>query len=254
MKISIGINGYKSYDKLEKREQLCIDSLLKFKSKRENVELYNICYEHENINYNGFKTIFMPFKNNKLPFVCDILDTLSKTECDIFLFMNNDIVVSNKLYNIFDEHETYAISRMHLHSLESLDEELKMQAYSVHGFDAFAFKKTWWNKNSNKFLNYYIGKPYWDTHYMVICMLNSNCKVVNKLPPVIFHAEHHSTACTTIDKESLFNENEAKKHPEMQYWWNYVFTILNKRQTYNNILWYLPFDNEEDLEKRYFKK
>ena len=45
MKIAIGINGFKKYEDLEKRERFCIESLLKIKSKNPNIELYKICFQ-----------------------------------------------------------------------------------------------------------------------------------------------------------------------------------------------------------------
>ena len=37
-------------------------------------------------------------------------------------------------------------------------------------------------------------------------------------------------------------------------WFSYVQNVLLKRQSYNNILWYTPFENEQILEQHYFKK
>lgn len=253
MNIAIGINGFKKEEDLLPRELLCLESLRKIKT--DNIKLYNICYEEENIIYKDFTTLFTPnISNNKLTYVNQNINTLAQVDADIILFLNNDIIVSNKLLDIFDDSDTYPISRVHLHSLDSLDEELNMQAYSVQGFDAFAFKKDWWLENNNLFPNYFIGKPYWDTHFFVICMLNSKCKVINKLPPVIFHIEHESVACTSQDFEQAHNENIAIRHKEMGLWWKYVYDVLLKRESYNDILWYLPFENEEELERHYFTR
>ena len=57
MKISIGINGYKPYNDLEKRERFCIESLLKIKNKNNNISLYNVCFSNENIQYDNFTTL-----------------------------------------------------------------------------------------------------------------------------------------------------------------------------------------------------
>jgi hypothetical protein len=37
-------------------------------------------------------------------------------------------------------------------------------------------------------------------------------------------------------------------------WFNYVQNILLKRQTVNDCKWYLPFENEKEIEKRHFKQ
>jgi type IV secretory pathway VirB9-like protein len=39
-----------------------------------------------------------------------------------------------------------------------------------------------------------------------------------------------------------------------QKWFSYVQNVLLKRSTQNNILWYVPFANETELEKQYFSK
>ena len=122
MKIAIGINGFKKYEDLKKRECFCIESLLKIKSKNPNIELYNVCFQEENISYDGFTTlnklivksnelIREYFKheglqkeyqlrkdeidNNKkeLPSIKEIFDILADTDCDYFLFLNNDIIL-----------------------------------------------------------------------------------------------------------------------------------------------------------------
>ena len=81
-----------------------------------------------------------------------------------------------------DNIESYPTSRVHLHSLDSLDEDLKLQSYSVHGFDLFAFKRNWWLNNNHLFPDMYLGKPYWDTVYFIKSVLNSNFKILNKQP------------------------------------------------------------------------
>tara|TARA_R110000822_G_scaffold1158_2_gene5186 strand:+ start:3209 stop:3979 length:771 start_codon:yes stop_codon:yes gene_type:complete len=253
MKISIGINGFKPYDELLDRERFCIDSLIKLVHLNDNITLYNICYEHEDVHYDGFETIFTIGDNTHLPHVNSMIETLALTECDQLLFMNNDIIVSQGLMDVFDdEHESYAISRVHLRSMTSLDELLDMQSYSVHGFDAFGFRRDWFLTNKDIFPDAYIGKAYWDVLYFVKCITKSKCKIVNKLPPVIFHIEHQSTSCKNVDKYLKFNEQQTLKEPDMHLWWSYVQNVLLKRHSYNDILWYMPFENEEILEKEYF--
>tara|TARA_E500000318_G_scaffold18759_1_gene19573 strand:+ start:3224 stop:3994 length:771 start_codon:yes stop_codon:yes gene_type:complete len=250
MKIAIGINSFKDEKNLSKREQLCLESLRKCKNKNPNVTLYNVISDEDDINFSDFKTLKIPQKG-KYPFVNDLLNCLSKTDNDLIVFINNDIILNNTFFKqLEDDIETYPASRGHLHELNSLDEELKVQSYSVHGFDLFAFKRDWWVENSHKFPFLYLGKPYWDTVFFITSVVNSKYKILNKQPPVIFHIEHDSVSCKDTDEYEQHNTNIAQTVPEMSRWWNFVQNVLLKRETVNDILWWKPFKNELQLERQ----
>jgi len=282
MKISIGINGYKKYEDLEKRERFCIESLLRIKNKNPDIELYNICFENENITYNNFTTLNkLTIKSNKLikeyfkheglhkeyklrkqeidsnnkelPCVNEIFNILASTDCDYFLFLNNDIILSNRfLKEIEDNIECYPISRMHIHDIETLEDIPKVESYSVHGFDAFLVKKEIWLQVRNNFEPFILGRFYWDTYFFTMFNLLSKCKNLNKLPPVCFHIEHNSTSAEkSIENyyaEDVFKRNLIVGH----LWFSYVQNILLKRPTVNNCKWYQPFPNELEIEKHHF--
>jgi hypothetical protein len=280
MKISIGINGYKEYKDLEKREKFCIESLLK--CKKENINFYNVIFENENIVYDHFTTLNQLSKtsddiirshfshggltneynlrkneidNNtkKLPSVKEIFDVLSSTDCDYFLFLNNDIILSNRLFkNIDPSVDCYAISRMHIHDIESLSEIPKLESYSVHGFDAFLIKKETWLKNRNNFPDLILGRFYWDTYFATKLHLLCNTRFVNDLPPVCFHIEHNSKSSeNTI--ENYYNEDVFKRDLIIGHlWFSYVQNVPLKRPTINNCKWYQPFPNEKEIEEKHF--
>ena len=216
MKISIGINGYKDFNTLEKREKLCIESLLKIKEKQQeiNINLYNICFTDESVTYNNFKTLNKLTKksnkiikeyfqheglineyeyrkneidNNKkeLPSVKEIFDVLAETDCDYFIFLNNDIILSNRIFKeIEDGVECYPISRMHIYDIDSLNDIPRLESYSVHGFDVFLVKKDSWLNVRNNFEDFILGRFYWDTYFATMFNLLCECKNLNKLPPV----------------------------------------------------------------------
>ena len=280
MKISIGINGYKNYKDLEKREKFCIESLLKISN--ENTSLYNICFENENVEYEGFKTInSLKKKSNKvifdyfqhegltneyqsrkseidnnqkeLPSVKEIFDVLAQTDCDYFLFLNNDIIVSNRLLkNLKFDKDCYAISRMHINDLDSLKDVPKLEAYSVHGFDVFLIKKETWLKIRNNFPDLILGKFYWDTYFATLFKLLCNTEFVNGLPPVCFHIEHSSTSAQD-SIENYYNEDVFKRNLIIGHlWFSYVQNVPLKRPTVNNCKWYQPFPNEKEIEDKHF--
>ncbi len=288
MKISIGINTYRSQDGLQLRQQMCMDSLRKVAGIYPEISLYNIQYENESntfdkftalntlkeapyqilseyFNHHGLVDIYKDkfeshmdsIKNNTIPSVYEIFNTLANTECDYFIFLNDDIILSDRFIKALYDHpdyDCYPASRIHVFDLKSLDSPFRPESYSVHGFDAFCIKKEWWLKNRYNFPKYILGKPYWDTHYFTLCQLLGSTYTLNKLPAVIFHPDHQSTSCTNIDilaqyNEDIFNRDMVCK----QLWFQYVYQVLLKRPTVNDIKWYQPFPQEEELEKRMFK-
>lgn len=253
MKIGIGINSHKNFKDLVDREKFCIESLLTCKKKNSNITLYNIISDKDNIEFENFKTLKIS-QDKKFPYVNKLIDALANTDNDIIIFLNNDIILNNTFFKQLDKDiETYPTSRAHLHHLTSLSDPLSIQSYSVMGFDLFAFKTKWWVKNRDLFPDMYLGRPYWDTVYFMKCVLNSKYKIINKLPPTIFHIEHQSTSVKNNDEYQRFNELVAAQTPEMNKWWYYVHNILLKRPTVDNILWWQPHDNEIDIEKDFFK-
>ena len=253
MKIAIGINSYKQEADLENREALCLESLRRCKVKNSDVTLYNVINEQDNISFDGFNTLKVK-QDGKLPYVNKIIDKLAGTDNDLIVFLNNDIVLNASFFKQLEDNiESYPTSRVHLHSLDSLDEPLKLQSYSVHGFDLFAFKKSWWLSNNHLFPDMYLGKPYWDTVYFIKSVLNSNFKILNKQPPVIFHPEHSSESMEGNDRYKVNNEKIASTTPEMGKWWHFVQNVLLKRPSAGEVLWWTPLANEIELENNFFR-
>lgn len=282
MKISIGINGYKDYKALEKRERFCIESLKKCKT--EDIQLYNVCYEEEDIQYKDFITLNkLTKKSNKiiynyfqheglvkeynlrkqeidnnekeLPTVKEIFDVLAATDCDYFLFLNNDIILSNRLFkNLNHEIDCYAISRMHIFDINTLQDIPELESYSVHGFDAFLVKKETWLKVRNNFPDLILGRFYWDTFYATLFKLLANSTLVNELPPACFHIEHASTSSqNTI--ENYYNEDVFKRVLVInQLWFTYVQNVLLKREEHNKCKWYQPLPQEKQIEANFFNQ
>ena len=282
MKISIGINGFKEYTSLEKRELFCIESLLKIKNKNQNIKLYNICFDNENIEYENFTTLNkLKKRSNKLiydyfqheglvneynlrkseidsnqkelPSVKEIFDVLANTDCDYFLFLNNDIILSNRIFKEIEEGiECYPISRIHIEDIDSLDQIPILESYSVHGFDAFLVKKSVWLEIRNSFEDLILGRFYWDTYFFTMFNLLCKCKNINKLPPVCFHIEHGSTSMEN-SIENYYAEDVFKRNLIIGHlWFSYVQNVLLKRPTVNNCKWYQPFPEEPTLERQHF--
>lgn len=264
MKITIGINTFKNESEFNNREQMCVDSIRKICTKYSEVNAVSITYKDENYKLDNFINIHalenknLQIANKSLPFVNDIFDILSSQDCNYFIFINSDVAISDRFIKAILQNPTkdcFPASKLHFTKLDSIhDKESVPQSVSVHGFDGFGIKKEWWLKNSKKFKPLLLSRAYWDTYFFTKCMIYGDCEVLNKPPLSIFHLDHKSTSMEN-DPGNSYNEETFIKDPDNlgQKWFSYVQNVLLKRPTYNNILWYTPFQNEEILEKQYFK-
>jgi len=262
-KISIGINVFKEYTSFNNREKMCYDSLLKLKNIENNINLYSISQQNTQIEIPEFtslpklKTSFLD-DDKTLPYVNEIFDVLSDTECDYFIFINSDVLISNRFIKHIKktQKDCYPATKLHFLKLDSIDDKNSQpESVSVHGFDGFGIKKQWWINNKNRFKQMILGRAYWDTYFFVKCMLYGDCEVLNKPPLCLFHLDHKSIS---MENNKGNKENESNFVSDIdnvnQKWFSYVYNVLLKRETYNNILWFVPFTNEDILEKQYFKK
>lgn len=251
MKVAIAINGFKKEEELVRREQLCLESLIKLKNKHPDVvDLYNI--NERGLEYNGFKTLHID-NAEKFTKVNHLLNVLNDdVDADIVTLINNDIIVSDQFIKQIDEdHDTFIASRVNIEPIENLSDPLDIVEYSVHGFDLISVTKSWWKNNKHKFPDMYIGRQYWDTVYFTILMINSKCKVLNKLPPVIYHPRHE-TVSNVEDRYDEFNKCVATRYKSLRKWWSYVYNVLLKRENHDKAKYWWPFKNEVMLERAFF--
>jgi hypothetical protein len=265
MKIAIGINSFKIEKDLNNREKMCVESLHKVaKLFPNNVELINLSFKDEPYaTLHGFKNLHclnqIPtnITNKKIPFVNEIFDNLSALEADYFLFINNDIIISDRYIKTILSNTTYdcfPASKLHFIKLDSLQDKKSIpESLSVHGFDGFAIKSSWWKENKDKFKSMLLSRAYWDTYFYSKCHLYGKSLTLNKPPAVIFHLDHKSTSMEE-DSGNIYNEKIFVEDPDhlSQRWFPYVQNVLLKRPAKNNIKWYVPFDEEQDIEKKYF--
>lgn len=188
-----------------------------------------------------------------LPMTRDVFDILAEHDADMFVFTNDDIIISPKFIEhvLGSNYDTYSASRMSINQLESLESDIVLNDhYQVAGFDVFAIRPEWWLINREKFPNYILGYPYWDVHYALLCMRHSNGCLVNKWPPTSFHIRH-PIVWNDDSVEKSYNEDIfwSNHKPDALIWQSYVYNVLLKRS--NN--YYDVFSNEEELEQIYFK-
>ena len=102
MKIAIGINIFGYYT----RQDQCIEVLNRLVAKHSNVSLYNITFENEKNYTLGFNHLpvlkrkakdIIKGSNSDKPIAKDFFDALSTVDCDYFLFLNSDILLTDRL-------------------------------------------------------------------------------------------------------------------------------------------------------------
>jgi hypothetical protein len=195
VKIAIGINNFKKEVDLNHREKMCIESMHKLKKLfPKNVELINLVFEDEPYatlkDFNNqpiLKNIPKNITNKKIPFVNEIFDKLSNLKTDYFLFVNNDIIISDRYIKTILSNSIYdciIACKLHFLKLDSLEDKNSIpESFSVHGFDGFAIKNSWWLENKNNFKQMLLSRFYWDTYFYVrkIPKININYDILKEL-------------------------------------------------------------------------
>ena len=267
MKIVIGINTFKKESDLNVREKMCVSALHSLKRKYQgNIELVNLTFEDEAYaTLEGFNNIHcikqqpIHITNKKIPFVNEIFDYLAEINADFFIFINNDILISDRYIKAIlsnPDYDCFPASKLHFTKINSIEDfsDSIPESLSVHGFDGFAIKSSWWKQNRDKFKPMLLSRAYWDTYFYAKCHLYGKSLTLNKPPGVIFHLDHKSTSMEG-ESGNTYNEKTFIEDSDNlpQRWFSYVQNVLLKRPTHNNILWYLPFNNEVEIEKQHFK-
>jgi hypothetical protein len=257
MKLAIGINIFKKYD----RQDRCIETLIKLSEEFDEISLYNITYKDEVSEHSQF--IHLPFltkeakdvvengKNN-IPIAKELFDILSQQECDYFMFLNSDVLASKRLIKLIlkGEYETYSVSRHDTLPIKNITDDIVPFRIEIAGFDAWICKKEWWIKNSNLFKDYIIGNHLWDVDYALTMFSNSNGKLCNK--EFYLAHEKHPIKWNETSPEALHNTKLFNETPFHQKWKEFIWGNLVKRQPNGRFL--IPLDNEEELETSFFKK
>lgn len=138
----------------------------------------------------------------KLPYIKDILDLCSRVECNVFGYINSDILVDNSVYNILadSKKDAFIFPRSDIVNVSTSDFiNKKLRAIpggDKHiGVDGFFFDRQWWIKNRNSFPDdLLIGATEWDTVYRFIIKKLTNNYIESRL---LYHVYHNQTWTTT---------------------------------------------------------
>jgi hypothetical protein len=128
----------------------------------------------------------------KLPFVRDIFDVLSDTDCDYFVFVNSDILVTHHLIDMIltTRPSAVPVNRVDVHPIESIRDNIIPYRMEVFGIDAFVFNKKWYLEHSNMFEEFLLGAPWFDHHFAGIMKCMTNNKLGNTWPAMLLHEMH----------------------------------------------------------------
>jgi hypothetical protein len=204
--IVLAINWVDFKDFEKKRNQEIALSLLE-ENAPQNVLLHSFNLEGETVGLNGRFRVCCILKRDSakeignsrhLPYVKEILDAASAIPCDIFGYINSDILLTKDFFDIFKEdYDAYIFGRHEIKDLVDFNKkqyELIQKPYPEFGqhpgFDAVFFDTKWWMAHRNNFHDDFIsGEPYWDMYYFQ--KIKQTAKFLNQR--AIYHMFHKTT-------------------------------------------------------------
>lgn len=255
MKIAIGINIFGYYT----RQDQCIEVLLRLSQKYPEIKLYNITFEDEKNYTLGFQ--HLPLLKRKAkdiidgslcekPIAKDFFNILSMIDCDYFIFLNSDILLTEKTIKLIlkGEYSTYSFSRHDCYKIESLNNIIPFRI-EIAGFDAWGVNTKWWSNNNSHFNDYIYAEHLWDVAFTIEMYNRSNSFIGNK--DVYLCHEKHELKWNEASLEAIHNSNLWKNTPYHQKWHEFIYSYLVKRLPYGQFLYQLP--DELQKEKEYLK-
>jgi len=146
--------------------------------------------------------------DKRLPYIKEILECCYNIDCEVFGYINSDILMPSEAYDVLNlNFDSYIFSRSDIADVSVEDFCLKntKKIYgggSHSGADGFFFKKSWWDCNRSKFPeNLIVGSTEWDTVYrLIIKKLDSRYIEARAL----YHV-YHDQFWTTTSPSALNN-------------------------------------------------
>lgn len=156
--------------------------------------------------------------NRPLPYIKEILDGCLEIDCDIFGYMNSDILLHPDFFSIFDaKKDAYIFYRREIADV-SAEAFMNCNFKSIWGGDkhpgndAFFFRKDWWEENRDEYPDDLIlGETEWDTVYRVITKnLTKKCLEFRELCHVFHQAKWSLDSKGAINNIKIWNETKQK--------------------------------------------
>lgn len=266
MKIAIGTNLFGQYH----RQDLSKASLMRLKNKYSEIQLFDIQFKDEESTYiksDGFNTLFtlgrsskdvVPGTQKKMPFVNDIMCSISEQDSDYMVFLNSDILISDRLIKriLQDDLTAMPCSRMDIQDIKSIEEPIQAYRWEIGGFDVFVFKTEWFRKYKHLFEDFLMGRPWFDHHYAGLMKIFGNNDIIgNKNPPMCLHIFHGWAGCVPGAENDynakIFNNS---KYTKFRYVWDDYFAQFLKLQRQPQFYFLNEAPNEAQVEKEWFDR
>lgn len=130
----------------------------------------------------------------RLPYIKEILGYCNKIKCDVFGYINSDIILIPSVYDLLQlDFDSFMFSRSEIGEtdIDSFRDKPVKVIYggnSHGGIDGFFFSRRWWNINHGKFPdNLILGETEWDTCYRMI-IKKIGCRYVEAR--ALYHVYH----------------------------------------------------------------
>ena len=193
MKILIAIN-YVDYCMENKRiaQDLCIESLKKYE-KEVSLASINFVDDIIDLDFKVIKKLKRDCQkeignNRRLPYIKELLDICSNIECDVFGYINSDVLINDDFLNDLDNfNKEINACIFYKKDVKINGDKIDIVNEYPHGQDGFFFNRKWWISNRDFYpSNLILGETEWDTCYNSITQKVSNCLIKRSL----LHIDH----------------------------------------------------------------
>jgi hypothetical protein len=151
-----------------------------------------------------------------LPFLKELLGTMAQTPCDLFGYLNSDILMDKACMHLLRNGKgAYAFSRYDIAPCSYADFQagnFKITHYAHSGFDAVFFTPSWWRRYSQVLpYDLLIGEGVWDNYY------DSAIRAVTPKQSYsgkhLYHREHVGGSWSPSSLEFESNDRVRQQYP-----------------------------------------
>ena len=155
--------------------------------------------------------------DRRLPYIKEILDKCSEMDCDIFGYMNSDILVNKDFFSVLEkDHDAFVFYKKDIEKIsryEFNNNDIKVVEENPHGVDAVFFRKDWWKLNKQSFSDQLIlGNSEWDTCYNSIIQKICRNYILSR---TLYHVQHDRK--WSIDSRGSINNTLVWHQVKVKY-------------------------------------
>lgn|GEM_PF-3201656 len=178
MKLAIAIN-YVDYTNADKKERQNVAISVLVKNRPKNSILASFNFPEDQVDVPPVFSVFKMLQgdaqkdlgnNRRMPYVREILDLCSGLNCDVFGYMNSDILLSKDFFSVFKHpHDAFVFLKKDIEKVgltDFLNGNIKIVNENPYGVDAVFFNTKWWKSHRGLFPSKIVlGETEWDTCY-----------------------------------------------------------------------------------------